>query len=209
MAMGKPSLSRHNQIFMKKLFFVLTAALSLGQAVAAQQIQLIWNPSATTNVVGYIIYRAVNGSPWISIGTTAATNFVTVLATGTNSYYVTATNALGIESVPSNMVGANGESAPSGLVLTYTKSSNMMTITWNPNPAAEGVLSYNVYEVVGGTNFTKLANVTTTTYSMAKQNGTHFYCLTALNGDGESPFSAVVSYADVLPPGQLKKLTYP
>lgn len=193
---------------MKRIIFVFALSVTTA-AIAAPQILLLWNPSPGTNATGYKVYQQVGTNGWTAVGFSSSTNFVAKLAEGLNQFRVTATNAVGMESVPSNTIQATGLIPPTGLVLNYVPITDAITISWAPNPPQDAVTSYNVYEVYGGTNFVKLTSQTGLAYAMARQPGNHFYCLTAVNGDGESPFSTVVSYAEVLPPGLLSKQKYP
>lgn len=73
--------------------------------------------------------------------------------------------------------------AASAQALTYT-------LSWIANPVNDAVTGYNVYERVG-TVYTKLGTVTAPTFSLGSPTAgvVHFYAISAVNIDGESPKS--------------------
>lgn len=109
MAMGKPSLSPHNQIFMKKLFFVLTAALMIGTAQArSEAITLAWNFSDPMTNIVFQLWLNTNAVNTNFVAVASTTNLlITYTNTSPNilQFYVTASNTVRQAiSPPSNIV---------------------------------------------------------------------------------------------------------
>jgi hypothetical protein len=81
-----------------------------GLAPIQHSVDLAWNPSSTSNVVGYNVYRGgVSGGPYASVASAnSGTSYVdgSVQAGQTYYYVVTAVDTAGMESVYSNQVQA-------------------------------------------------------------------------------------------------------
>jgi hypothetical protein len=85
----------------------LTAAVGGGPPPAAQSVTLVWTASASSNVVGYNVYRGTSaGGPFTNIASVgpASIGYVdTTVVSGTTYYYVVTTVGLGnAQSVNSN-----------------------------------------------------------------------------------------------------------
>jgi len=83
-------------------------ALVFGPAAdAAQSLALIWNPSTAAGVTGYHIYYGTDGTNFqyvIDAGTNTSYTVTGLQEGQTNSFVVTAYNAQGVESAPSNLI---------------------------------------------------------------------------------------------------------
>lgn len=89
------------------LFSAICAVILLGNlpSIAAQRVVLAWDPSPDMSVTGYRVYRGVGPTPVFDAIDVRATNTceLTDLYEGeTYQFYVTAYDANGIESEPSN-----------------------------------------------------------------------------------------------------------
>jgi hypothetical protein len=101
------------------------------QARAVHVVELAWQPSTTTTVTGYNVYRGPDGSTWTKINPNlvASTLFddSTVANTSTYSYAVTAMDVLGNESKKTAAVKA--------AVLSLTGSANCSFTQTRVRPA--------------------------------------------------------------------------
>ena len=122
---------------MKKVVgFLLLAALAFLIAPTAHaqshSVAMSWTaPTGTPAATGYFVYRAngacANGIVFTQLNTAAITTLTytdsssTLATNGVYCYQVTATDAAGIQSIPSNQVAATipgPSAAPTGLVIT-------------------------------------------------------------------------------------------
>jgi fibronectin type 3 domain-containing protein len=172
-----------------------SAPTNLTATVAsAYQINLSWTASASTNVVGYAIYRgatkiaAVTGTSYSDTGLASSTPY---------SYTVKALSGALILSVASNAASTTTQagypSIPTGV--TAAAGNGQVTISWN---AVGGATSYNIYwsttAGVTKTNGTKITGATSPYTHTGITNGTaYYYVVTAVNSLGESMESAQVS----------------
>jgi hypothetical protein len=87
---------------------ILALALVLGPAAdAAQSLALTWNPSAAAGVAGYHIHYGNDGTNFqyeVDAGTNTSYLVTGLQESQTNSFIVTAYNAQGVESAPSNLI---------------------------------------------------------------------------------------------------------
>jgi fibronectin type 3 domain-containing protein len=87
-----------------------TESLSGSGVASIHRVDLSWNASSSSNVVGYNVYRAgVSGGPYASVASAnSGTSYVdgSVQAGQTYYYVVTAVDTNGAESVYSNQVQA-------------------------------------------------------------------------------------------------------
>jgi len=86
---------------------ILVSAVLSSPAQAGQNVTLAWDPSPDTNVIGYILYYGVVGGT--STNSLDAANQTTATAANLNAgttefFFVTAYNALRVESAPSNLI---------------------------------------------------------------------------------------------------------
>lgn len=87
----------------KARFFRASASSNLTAAIST--VTLAWNPSADTNVTGYFMYRGVASHTYtnkVDAGNVTLLTVTGIATNATNYFVVTARNALGLESVPSN-----------------------------------------------------------------------------------------------------------
>ncbi|TVX98979.1 fibronectin type III domain-containing protein [Paenibacillus cremeus] len=171
-----------------------------GLTAAAQNSQVKLNWTAAAGAQSYTVkYATVSGGPYTSVAG-AATNSYTVTGLTNNTPYFFTVSAV-------NDVGPSGDAAevqatpvqsPPPLPPTGVKAAAgdaKVNVSWS---AVSGATSYNVKRSMNGQNFTTVAaGVTATSYSnTGLTNGTtYYYVVTAVNLDGESVNSAVVSAA--------------
>lgn len=174
-------------------------------------VTLAWDPSPDPSVVGYKVY---SGPVWSGVftGTDAGTNTTfqvdNLQQWVTYSFYVTAYNAAGVESLPSNSVqytplppdaGTNPPVAPDQPDQLQASASGpyQVTLVWNLNSTnGEGC---RIERALDGLNFTPIAIARpgVTTFVVDDTNG--FSALTypyqfrvaAFQGDAISPYSNV------------------
>lgn len=70
--------------------------------------------------------------------------------------------------------------------------ADTLRITWAPNPMAEAITGYTVYEQAG-TNWTAIGATTNTSIVLTVSPGQHVYGVVASNFWGESPFGPSVT----------------
>ena len=173
---------------MKKFILSVLASI-LCLSVYSQTVGITWDASPTPNVV-YDIYKDST-----NIGQTNGINFDVnysiILLDVTNSVFVVVKNAIGQESVPSNVIKINRPSAPNNL--TYSAGSNSIILNWT----AHNFLAVNTYFIYVGTNLNNLVKVatvngrTTTTYNLSSTNlnllaATNYVSISAFNNGGNS-----------------------
>jgi len=126
---------------MKTTTVIFTSVLLLsaitGTASDTDVLGFGWRPSPETNITSYRLYfgQSSNAYTHMSEVSGAQTNTqVTITNAGTWYFVVTARNAAGLESVPSNMVTWNVTNRPAALTLTntfaiVTRSTTVTTTT--------------------------------------------------------------------------------
>jgi hypothetical protein len=177
-----------------------TAPTNLTATVNGSSVSLAWTASTdTVGVTGYTVYRStVSGftpSAANQIGTTATTSFTDSPAAGTYYYVVTAQDAAGNSSAPSNQASATVSSAdttpptaPTNLAATGAVGS--VSLTWTASTDNVGVTGYHAYRsTVSG--FTpsasnQIGTSTTTSYTDTIAAGTYYYLVTAQDAAGNS-----------------------
>jgi hypothetical protein len=94
-----------------KLSAVAFAVLASGTLVqAASSVALEWEASPDTNVVGYFVFHGVVGTSYIEstdVGSQTQAILTNLFAGVTNSFYVTAYDAGGVESIHSALIFTN------------------------------------------------------------------------------------------------------
>ena len=102
------------------------------------QVKLTWGASTdAVGVTGYNIYR--NSAKIASVNGSTLTYTDSVAATLTVTYYVTATNAAGLESTPSNTVTRTGSGGTgTNLALSKPIDGSAFTFTYAPANANDG-----------------------------------------------------------------------
>jgi hypothetical protein len=167
---------------MKK--FLASGATLLTSVLGVFAVTLTWDPLPVgSGVVGYdVLWGPVASSPTqhLVVGNVAT---AVIPATGTNYYQVTGRDAQGATSKPSNQVVWPVTPVPP--VLSFS-------LSWN---AVANATKYRVYE---GT--TQIAEVSTTTYSLAGKIGPKTYQVAGVNSAGVlGPKSNTVSLAAPTP----------
>ena len=183
-----------------------SAPQSLSSQSGVGWIYLTWQAPANDGgsaITQYLIYRATTqGGPYTNINNVSASVLAyndTSVANGQSYYYVVkAENAYGVGPA-SNEIKATAGAVPSQpLNVTTQHGDGWIYLTWNP-PADTGgsqIKYYLVYRTnQSGSGYVQVANVTTTSYNdTGLTNGqAYYYVITAVNDDGEGPFSQEVS----------------
>jgi uncharacterized delta-60 repeat protein len=167
-------------------------------------IDLSWT-AATDNVAvtGYRIYRDGGLAP---IATVNGVTFSDAGATGTHTYQVTAIDAAGNESAPSNIASATAvagditpPTAPTSLVANANLATRTIELSWTAATDDVGVTGYRVFRDNGTTPIT---TVTGTTFNDPNQLGTHVYVVAAIDAAGnQSALSNSASATITIPEG--------
>ncbi|WP_438433497.1 transglycosylase domain-containing protein [Gorillibacterium sp. sgz500922] len=193
--------------------------------------KISFQPSASSDVVGYRIYRAADFTSFQQVGgnvvLAGAPSVFTVTAPGVlSAYYITAVDVAGHESAPSAIAlpgggttpdpgdgtsptpGTEGPgkdpngsatptpsltpSAPSGV--TATTESAGVHLTWSANPGDQNVTEYRLYYATSPEGpFEWKANTRQTEILYITGLGGGSFYVTAINGNGESEPSAIVT----------------
>jgi len=182
--------------------------------------RITFTPSPQEDVAGYRLYRSVNGGPFQKVEASVPAGddakFVNYISSKQSyTYYITAVDVSGNESVASEKVtsdggiavdpslpglpdgnggteeGSNGgntsnvPSAPSGLSARGTDIG--VTLSWNANPASEGVTQYQVWYSPSESDKYKLLGTTeSTTFEYIAPLSSGWYRVTAVSSFGES-----------------------
>lgn len=165
-------------------------------------IDLSWT-AATDNVAvtGYRIYR--DGGP-VPVATVNGITFSDVAAAGTHTYAVTAIDAAGNESAPSNTASATvagGDvtppTAPTSLTATANLATRTIELSWIASTDDVGVTGYRIFRDNGTT---AIATVSGMTFNDPNQLGTHVYVVAAIDAAGNQSASSNSATATVTIP---------
>jgi len=125
--------------------------LSAVAATGPNRIDLSWGPSSdNVGVTGYRIYRNGGGTPIDTVGGTATSYSDTTVAPATQyTYTVTAVDAVGNESGPSNAAAATtsdtvAPAAPTTVTATVN-SDSQITVQWSGASDNVGVTGYQIF----------------------------------------------------------------
>ena len=170
--------------------------VTIGNSSASGKPQLTW--AAVDGAAKYEIYRSTQQSTGFTLlGTTTSTSYVnTGAAVGKTYYYkVRALNVDGAAGAYSSTVsGAAKAVAPAAPTVTMTYSDGgKPKLTWS---AVSGAASYRVYRSESrGTGYSLLGTTTSTSYvnTGAAAGKTYYYRVKAVNSDGTSAYSNIVS----------------
>ncbi|HEY3862851.1 MAG TPA: fibronectin type III domain-containing protein [Verrucomicrobiae bacterium] len=101
-------MEKSNKNFRAGWLVLLTAALLCGRAAnAVQSLAIAWNPSVSTNIVGYHVYYGTHGTNYetvIDAGTNTSYEVSGLQEGLTNTFVVTSYNSSGTDSAPSNVI---------------------------------------------------------------------------------------------------------
>lgn len=160
---------------------------------------ITFSSSPEKDVVGYRLYRSVNGGAFEYTGNTSLVGDANSIASGSSnasySYYVTAVDVAGKESAPSAIAGTSGgqgqqepnnpDSDPNQIPVTPNNVSvNGLTVSWN---ASNTATEYNIYmsDSADGT-YTKVATTSNNSYAIVSEAQQGWIKVTAVNASGES-----------------------
>ena len=194
----------------------LTAAGVPGQ----NQINLSWTASTdNVGVTGYRIYRDGSATPLDSVGGSTTTYSDTTVAPGTQyTYTVTAIDAAGNESLPSNSATATGSDTvaplPPTTVMATAVSDTQINLAWSGASDNVGVTGYQIFRNGGATPIA-IVGASPTTYSNTGLSGGTAYSYTikavdaAGNVSGASTAASATTplFADGFETGNLSKWT--
>ena len=178
-------------------------------SVAGHEIDLAWDAANDdVGVTGYRVYR--NGATAGTVDGATLSFADTGLNDATQyTYRVTAIDAVGHESVPSNSISpttldATKPTKPTGLTATPVAGQNRIDLAWNASSDNVGVTGYRIYRNGSSTPLDSV-NGSTLTYSDTNVVGStqYTYTVTAIDAAGnESDASdpATAATADTIPP---------
>jgi acid phosphatase type 7 len=190
-----------------------TAPSSLtATAVSSTKVNLSW--TASTDNVGVTGYRINRDGVQIASSTTTSYSDATVVGGNTYSYTVTALDAAGNVSAPSNVASVSTQgtdtippTAPSSLSATAVSSAKV-NLTWTASTDNIGVTGYRVTR-----DGVQVGTSATTSYSDATVAGgsTYSYTVTAVDAAGNvsapSNAASVTTPVDTTPPSAPTNLT--
>lgn len=180
---------------MKKVFWLLVACVGLALSCRAQaaSIGLQWDPSPDV-VAGYKIYQG--GLPAATVGASETKGTVSNLVAGVSySFFVTAFDANGVESDPSNTVQwapADGNPVPPVLISqSVAKLSNSqwrVSVGWQPVSSRYVVSGYYVVFKQGalfltngvGTNISAVLTIPAVSPTVTYLQASNYFGLSAL-----------------------------
>jgi fibronectin type 3 domain-containing protein len=154
-------------------------------AVATDQIDLSWQGSTDdVGVTGYKVYRGT--TEIASVGTGATSYSDSGLAPGTHSYTVTAVDAAGNVSDPSNAASATladsqKPTAPQNLTANLNGTTRV-DLAWQTSSDNVGVTGYRVFR--GATQVAGLSGTTTSYTDTPPGAGSYGYTVTAVDAAG-------------------------
>lgn len=174
-----------------------------------------FSSSPEKDVVGYRLYKSVNGGPFENTGKTALVGDANSITYGGSaghnySYYVTAVDVAGNESAPSaiaspgasaptqpNNENSNNEgdgTDPSSIPATPKNVSiNDLTVSWDSSNTATEYSIYMSKSADG--SYTKIATTSNTSYAIVTEATQGWIKITASNPSGESFASAGVQFS--------------
>jgi fibronectin type 3 domain-containing protein len=178
-------------------------------SVTAHEVSLAWDPANDdVGVTGYRVYRNGANVGEVDGGTFAFTD------TGLNdatpyTYKVTALDAVGHQSAPSNTIqpttlDATAPSAPTGLTGSAVPGQNRINLSWTASTDNVGVTGYRIYRNGSSTPLDSVGGSTTSYSDTTVASSTQYtYTVTAIdaatNESGPSN-TATVSSSDTTPP---------
>ncbi|MEF2964579.1 transglycosylase domain-containing protein [Paenibacillus sp. M1] len=184
-----------------------------------------FSKNAENDVVGYRLYRSVDGGSFQYTGKAVLTGEATAISDAQTggfyySYYVTAVDVAGKESQPSQIVstadwlpdlgGDEGESLGSddGLIedlfippstpegVSIRTSDGNVTVSWTAGSLPEQIASYNIYYSDSQDGqFTKLGTASGNQFSFKSDAASGWVKVTAVNSLGESMPSSAVQFS--------------
>ncbi len=186
--------------------------------------KVTFNKNGENDVVGYRLYRSVDGGTFKYSGHAALTGGATAISDSeaggfTHSYYVTAVDVAGRESEPSaimssdswipdfpdaggDLSGLDGNSNQDGLTvppstpgeLGVQRSGGDVSVNWGAASSTEQISSYNIYYSEAADGPFALLGSTSGTSFSFKSDAAGWVQVTAVNAFGESTPSAPVQY---------------
>jgi len=148
---------------MKKLLFSILLAITAFTAAAQIPFTVAWDASSDTDVTGYTVYYKDPTNSLISMNVVGRLNTNATFISSVNvvyEVYVTAKNAIGLESDPSNKIRGetlrvNGIGRPTPIVLLdfgTTNFAGFVLTTPSTNGTLTGTLPNMIYTLTGAGN---------------------------------------------------------
>ena len=199
---------------MKILLSLSLAAVTSVCAAQSPWVELVWDPSPSTNVTNYRLWwgplaRSYTNSLLLGNVTNGTISNLIVGAT----YYISAT-AIDNHGVPSDycneLVWTSLVPPPPVTIQTVTQSNGApnVTLIWSPS-AATNIVSYKIYFGAASRVYTNSLTVATTigTVSNLVQGATYYFCVTPFDSRGcEGAQSAEVTWTVYVPPPAVTNL---
>ncbi len=185
------------------------------------RINLTWNAAVdNAGVAEYIIYRSTDNRNFTRIAKSTDRNHAdTGLTLNTTYYYrVSAVDAAGNESVPSDIVSArlavDTEKPTAPRIWAMAESTAKVKVSWSGAGDNVGVAEYDLYRAEGNGDFYRLAAATSAPYydNNVSANKTYKYYIKARDTAGytsdASNTVAVTTNGDTARPSAPRKLIY-
>lgn len=186
--------TRHSWIWAAILF--LTGSFAMAQAT--QSLNLVWDASPDSTVSGYRVYYGTSSGNYTTVidvgNTTTAT--ISNLTPGTTYYFVvTAYNASGVESTPSNETAATATGSPTVAIATPGNSLNFngpstVTLSATASEVGGSIVKVEFYE---GSNKVGESSTSPFKADWTAQPGSHNVCAVAYDSTGTQTQSATLS----------------
>lgn len=157
---------------------------------SSSSIDLSW--TAVNGVEKYNIYRGISEGSVSKIGEATTNTFSdSGLAANTTYYYRVTAIANGLESDFRTISAATTPEVPTGLRAT-AKSNSAITLSW---VTVSGAASYNIYRGNTAESLAKVGTSVETSYedTSLSYNTNYYYYVTAVNNNGESEASGIVT----------------
>lgn len=171
---------------------------------------ITFSPNTEADVAGYRLYRSVGGGAFKYVSSKLAGESAEFKDSSSGRgvvYYVTAVDIAGKESSPSIQVSdldsyfpEDNGGTPGGDQVEQTTdapsqpsqprgtiSKGGVTLNWDPNPANEEILAYNIYySEQGESNYVSVGSTEGTTFDFPAAAISGYFRISAVNANGES-----------------------
>jgi len=177
---------------------ILFLATALSTAQAAQSVTLAWSPSSDSSVVGYRVHYGTSSGHYtttIDVGNLTTATISNLTAGGTFYFVVTAYNASGVDSAPTNETSAVSTGSPTVVLATPGNSVNFngptaLTLSATASEVGGSIAKVEFYE--GSTKVGEATGAPFTAVWGAKP-GSHTLTAVAYDATGASVQSTAMS----------------